>query len=476
MDKHRIWMLHKINGELRKLENLLNEDGHSCLISSELETLMDSAPRYGQPSVFILDAVLAESSSTSFLEDLGASLSDCAFLIVVPSLTLDRAVSSFRLGAHGYLRAPLIASEAFASVKSALAHRHAPIPDAHFEADNPEKEIIGISKPMLEVYKIISKLSQSNATVLLSGESGTGKELIARAFHRHSPRRDQPFVAINMAAIPYQLIESELFGHEQGAFTGAGQQHRGFFEQAEGGTLFLDEIGDMSIDLQTRLLRVIAEREFHPVGSSRPKRSDVRIIAATHHNLLKSMREGKFREDLYHRLNVIKIELPPLRERGIDILLLVRSYLDHFAREAGIEPKQVSPEVEVHLSNLSWPGNVRQLENMCRWLTVMADGNWITIDMLPEEIGKPLIGDPSQDEPVWQDALRHWIYHALRAGHINLAQEVYLPAEKIMIEAALEISNGRRVRAAKLLGLGRNTLSRKLSEGHPRSLRKSISS
>lgn len=475
VDKEKIWIVHKVKGQLLKLEDLLITAGYDCLILSDCEMVLDAMTRHGPPSVLIIHEALAKSISALQEEKLRDYFVGSAIIIVAPSLSLDQAVSSFRLGAFGYLKYPLDAEDAFTAVQNALVSHNYLTPEIHFESENPEKEIIGISKPMQEVYKIITKLSQTTVTVLLTGESGTGKELIARALHRHSPRWDKPFVAINMAAIPDELIESELFGHERGAFTGAGQQHRGFFEQAEGGTLFLDEIGDMSIGLQTRLLRVIAEREFHPVGSSRPKNSNVRIIAATHHNLYRNVREGKFREDLYHRLNVIKIELPPLRDRGEDVLLLVRSYLDHFARELGVESKRLTSEVEAHLLEVTWPGNVRQLENMCRWLTVMADGNRITLDMLPNDLFECSSADQPRQIPAWQDALRSWIYEALSAGQTNIAHKVYSPAEKIMIQTALEISKGRRDRAAKLLGLGRNTLTRKMAEESFNELDKSVS-
>lgn len=463
MDKERIWIVHKVKGQINKLKDLLLAAGYECLILSDCQQLLDALSVHPSPSVLIIDGALAESLSGSQREKLRDALVGSALLIVAPSLSLDQAVCAFRLGESAYLKDPLVAHEAFISVQDAISCRCLSPPEVLHDVASPEKEIIGISKPMQEVYKTIAKLSQTAVTVLLSGESGTGKEVIARALHRHSPRWDKPFVAINVAAIPDQLIESELFGHERGAFTGAGQIHRGFFEQAEGGTLFLDEIGDMSVDLQNRLLRVIAEREFHPVGSCRPKKSDVRIIAATHQNLLENVQQGKFREDLYHRLNVIKIDLPPLRERGVDILLLVRSYLSHFAKESGVEPKQLTSEVEKHLCSLPWPGNVRQLENLCRWLTLMVEGRLITLEMLPQELYEHPTNKSSGQIPAWHDALKNWIHGALLAGQTNLGQEVYLSAEKIMIQAALEVSKGRKERAAKLLGLGRNTLARKIA-------------
>ncbi len=316
---------------------------------------------------------------------------------------------------------------------------------------------------MQEVFRAIGRLSQSNATVLINGESGTGKELVALALHRHSVRADQPFVALNMAAIPRDLLESELFGHERGAFTGAQNRRAGRFEQANGGTLMLDEIGDMPAELQTRLLRVLADGEFYPVGAHTPKQVDVRIIAATHQDLEQRVREGQFREDLFHRLNVIRIHIPPLRQRREDIPLLMQHFLQLAAQEMSVEPKHIDAAVEKKLAALDWPGNVRQLENLCRLLTVMAPGQEISLDDLPGEV---LAGTDTAEKSAndWQAQLRLWARQQLANGNGRLLHEAQPVFERILIEEALQKSGGRRQDAARLLGWGRNTLTRKLKD------------
>lgn len=328
-------------------------------------------------------------------------------------------------------------------------------------------EIIGAAPTMQEVFRAIARLARSHITVLINGESGTGKELVAKALHRHSPRAAQPFIALNMAAIPRDLLESELFGHERGSFTGAQARRAGRFEQADGGTLFLDEIGDMPPELQTRLLRVLADGEFFPVGAHAPVRVDVRIIAATHQNLDALVAEGRFREDLFHRLNVIRIHLPPLRERRQDIPLLLRHFLKEASKEIKAETKILLPDVEAYLCGLEWPGNVRQLENTCRWITVMAAGKDVHLDDLPPELLQP--PRESASLPVgegWQEALRNWVDEELKRGHVNIAKEAIESAEGILITTALGATRGRRQEAAKLLGYGRNTLTRKIAELH----------
>jgi two-component system nitrogen regulation response regulator GlnG len=316
---------------------------------------------------------------------------------------------------------------------------------------------------MQEVFRAIGRLSKSNATVLINGESGTGKELVALALHRHSARSSMPFVALNMAAIPRDLLESELFGHERGAFTGAQNRRVGRFEQADGGTLMLDEIGDMPAELQTRLLRVLADGEFYPVGAHTPKKVDVRIIAATHQDLELLVRDGRFREDLFHRLNVIRIRMPPLRERREDIPLLMQHFLARAAAELDVEAKTLMPEVIAALARLEWPGNVRQLENLCRWLTVMAPGKEIHIDDLPSDLpGTPTVGVNASGD--WQATLRQWAQQQLTSGTHRLLDDAIPAFERILIETALQHTGGRRQDAAKLLGWGRNTLTRKIKD------------
>jgi len=323
-------------------------------------------------------------------------------------------------------------------------------------------EIIGEAPAMQEVFRAIGRLSHSNITVLINGESGTGKELVAHALHRHSPRAASPFIALNMAAIPKDLMESELFGHEKGAFTGAANQRRGRFEQADGGTLFLDEIGDMPADTQTRLLRVLADGEFYRVGGHTPVKVDVRIIAATHQDLETLVQAGKFREDLFHRLNVIRIHIPRLSDRREDIPALARHFLASAAQELAVETKLLKAETEEYLRNLPWPGNVRQLENTCRWITVMASGREVHVSDLPPE----LLNQPTDTLPAksWEQALHQWADLALSRGQSNLLDEAVPAFERIMIETALKHTAGRRRDAALLLGWGRNTLTRKIKE------------
>jgi two-component system nitrogen regulation response regulator GlnG len=317
---------------------------------------------------------------------------------------------------------------------------------------------------MQEVFRAIGRLARSHITVLINGESGTGKELVAKALHRHSPRAKKPFIALNMAAIPKDLMESELFGHEKGAFTGAQVRRAGRFEQANGGTLFLDEIGDMPAELQTRLLRVLADGEFYPVGAHLAVKVDVRIIAATHQDLETLVEQGRFREDLFHRLNVIRIHIPALRERKQDIPLLLRHFLHQAASELGVENKILKPEAEAFLSTLEWPGNVRQLENSCRWLTVMASGREIHLHDLPPE----LLNTPTEKElsagTDWESLLRSWVDQQLMTKEAEVAKQTIPAVETILIKAALNFTHGKRHEAAILLGYGRNTLTRKIKE------------
>ena len=318
---------------------------------------------------------------------------------------------------------------------------------------------------MQEVFRAIGRLANSNVTVLIRGASGSGKELVARALHRHSPRANGNFVALNMAAIPRELVESELFGHEKGAFTGANNQRVGRFEQANGGTLFLDEIGDMPPDTQTRLLRVLSNGEFYRVGGHQPIKVNVRIIAATHQDLEERVQDGTFREDLFHRLNVISVHVPTLAERKSDIPLLARHFLDKAAEELGGEPKLIRPETMEYMTTLPWPGNVRQLENTCRWLTVMASGREIHIDDLPPELRTDGGGESTSVSGNWEDALEHWADDMLAKPGREPLLDVAVPRfERIMIRTALKHTGGRKRDAAELLGWGRNTLTRKIAE------------
>jgi two-component system nitrogen regulation response regulator GlnG len=321
-------------------------------------------------------------------------------------------------------------------------------------------EILGQAPAMQEVFRAIGRLSQSHATVMITGESGTGKELVARALHRHSPRAGKPFIAINTAAIPRELLESELFGHERGAFTGAQAQRRGRFEQAEGGTFFLDEIGDMPQELQTRLLRVLSDGHFYRVGGHQPIKANVRVIAATHQDLEGRVKQGLFRDDLFHRLNVIRLRLPALRERREDIPLLARHFLARSARELGVEAKRLSEATLKYLVAQEFPGNVRQVENLCHWLTVMAPSVTIEVKDLPPE----LRAGAAPAATSWVAALEKEVEAQLNRGETGVLDELTRRFEKALIVKALAHTGGRRIEASQLLGLGRNTLTRKIQE------------
>jgi two-component system nitrogen regulation response regulator GlnG len=381
-------------------------------------------------------------------------------IIMTAYSDLDSAVSAFQGGAFEYLPKPFDINDALALIHRALE-----------ESDHGEEDLQGISAAasqgmlgqapaMQEVFRAIGRLSQSHATVMITGETGTGKELVAHALHRHSPRKDKPFIALNTAAIPKDLLESELFGHERGAFTGATASRRGRFEQADGGTLFLDEIGDMPPDLQTRLLRVLADGEFYRVGGHSPVRVNVRVIAATHQALEERVHQGQFREDLFHRLNVIRIKLPPLRERREDIPLLVKHFLQKSARDLGVEMKQVSDEATKLLASLPFPGNVRQLENLCHWLTVMAPGQVIEAKDLPPEG----LQQPAATALDWSEALARTAQSRLAKGEAGILDDLTAEFERTLIRVALDHTGGRKIEAAQLLGWGRNTLTRKIQE------------
>ncbi|MBH8581578.1 nitrogen regulation protein NR(I) [Bisbaumannia pacifica] len=411
------------------------------------------------PEVLLTDIRMPGLDGLDLMARVRESHPDLPVIVMTAHSDLDSAVASYQGGAFEYLPKPFDVDEALALVRRAVAHAR----ERQSPAAVPEgltAEIIGEAPAMQEVFRAIGRLSQSHITVLINGESGTGKERVAQALHQHSPRASHPFIALNMAAIPKDLMESELFGHEKGAFTGATAQRRGRFEQADGGTLFLDEIGDMPPDTQTRLLRVLADGEFYRVGGHTPVKVDVRIIAATHQHLERLVEDGRFREDLFHRLNVIRVHLPRLAERREDIPRLARHFLAEAAKELDTEIKVLTREAEQHLTRLPWPGNVRQLENTCRWLTVMASGREVLVDDLPPELRQREAGEVSPGD--WRAAFRDWADRALAAGHTHLLEEAVPDFEKILIETALRHTGGRKGEAAELLGWGRNTLTRKL--------------
>lgn len=417
-----------------------------------------------RPSAIITDIRMPGINGLDLLQNIHERYPELPVIVMTAHSDLDSAVSSYQSGAFEYLPKPFDIDEAVSLIQRAISHSQEK--QAQY-SDKPEPavkstEIIGEAPAMQEVFRAIGRLSQSNITVLINGESGTGKELVARALHQHSPRRDAPFIALNMAAIPKDLMESELFGHEKGSFTGAGGQRQGRFEQANHGTLFLDEIGDMPPETQTRLLRVLADAEFYRVGGNSAVKVDVRIIAATHQNLEKLVAKGSFREDLFHRLNVIRVHLPSLKERREDIPRLTRHFLKSAAKELNVEAKELRSDAEEFMSNLPWPGNVRQLENTCRWLTVMASGREIHISDLPPE----LLGNQGTAPAgtSWQEGLRIWAEQELKLGKQSILDQVLPQFERVMIESALKHTGGRKRDASILLGWGRNTLTRKIKE------------
>lgn len=416
-----------------------------------------------QPDTLITDIRMPGMNGLELLEKIQARRPDLPVIVITAHTDLDSAVSAYQGGAFEYLPKPFDVDEAVELTRRAVAHNHSNRKQQSENGLQSMPELIGEAPAMQEVYRAIGRLSRSNITVLINGESGTGKELVARALHRHSPRSERPFVALNMAAIPRDLLESELFGHERGAFTGAQSQRTGRFEQANGGTLFLDEIGDMPAELQTRLLRVLSDGEFYRVGGHTPVKVDVRIIAATHQNLEQRVAAGLFREDLFHRLNVIRVNLPALRERREDIPVLMRHFLNAAARELEVETKTLTREAALFLKQLAWPGNVRQLENLCRWLMVMASGQQIQVNDLPGELQTP-VSEPVTQSASWQSQLRQWARQQLADGQQAILDEAVPEFERAVIEVALAHTGGRRQDAARLLGWGRNTLTRKIRD------------
>ncbi len=417
------------------------------------------------PHAIVSDIRMPGIDGLDLLTRIKRGYPDIPVIIMTAHSDLESAVSSIQGGAFEYIPKPFEVDEAVAIVKRAVEHHQQSEPAPTTTAVSFNSEIIGKAPAMQEVFRAIGRLSKSNVTVLINGQSGTGKELVAQALHKHSPRSDKTFLALNMAAIPQDLIESELFGHEKGAFTGATQTRKGRFEQANSGTLFLDEIGDMPAETQTRLLRVLSDGEYYRVGGHEAHRADVRIIAATHQNLEDLVSQNRFREDLYHRLNVIRIHIPTLRERQEDIPLLAKYFLAKAAEELNEESKTLTRQAMNFISNLPWPGNVRQLENFCRWITVMATGNDIVVDDLPPELlQEKEQGHRSEN---WEKSLRTWASRKLsqqKPGETGLLKTALPRFERIMIDTALKQTGGRKNDAAILLGWGRNTLTRKIND------------
>ena len=416
------------------------------------------------PQVVISDIRMPGASGLEFMQQLKSRLPTTPVIIMTAYSDLESAVAAFQGGAFEYLPKPFDIDRAVELIRRALDESMRVIPIEEATAGAPE--ILGAAPAMQEVFRAIGRLSQSHATVLINGESGTGKELVARALHRHSPRAAKPFIAINTAAIPKDLLESELFGHERGAFTGAAAMRRGRFEQAEEGTLFLDEIGDMPQDLQTRLLRVLSDGQYYRVGGHTPITANVRVIAATHQDLEQRVKQNLFREDLYHRLNVIRLRLPSLRERREDIPLLSKHFLGRSARELKVDAKRLSDTAMQFLAQQDFPGNVRQLENLCHWITVMAPGQMVEVADLPADIRGPASTDRAGGlvDGNWKRALEREVSASLARGDKEIFDALNRSFEAALISKALEHTGGRRIEAATLLGIGRNTLTRKVQE------------
>jgi len=439
------------------IEKALSREGIAFNSFSTAQEALDALSA-GAPEVLVSDIRMPGQSGLELLQAVKSRHPAVPVIVMTAYSDLDSAVAAFQGGAYEYLPKPFDVDQAVELIRRALDESRRESEAVEPLGETPE--ILGQAPAMQEVFRAIGRLSQSSATVLITGESGTGKELVARALHRHSARASKPFVAINTAAMPKDLLESELFGHERGAFTGAQQQRRGRFEQAEGGTLFLDEIGDMASELQTRLLRVLSDGTFYRVGGHQQIKANVRVIAATHQNLEDRVREGSFREDLYHRLNVIRLRLPSLRERPEDIPLLARHFLALSGKQLGVEPKRFSDEVLAHLSRLAFPGNVRQLENLCHWLTVMAAGQVIDVGDLPAEFRD----QAAASAPDWLAALEQEVERRLARGESGILDSLGPQFERALITKALARTGGRRIDAANRLGMGRNTITRKIQE------------
>ncbi len=443
------------------LEKAMQAEGIEVSVFDNGNSVLDELKK-AQPDVLVSDIRMPGIDGLELMAEIKKIAPKLPVIIMTAYSDLDSAVSVYEGGAFEYLPKPFDVDEAVDLVKRAIEHRQEKVQTDESNV-SISMEIIGEAPAMQEVFRSIGRLARSNITVLINGESGTGKELVANALHKHSPRSQQPFIALNMAAIPKELMESELFGHEKGAFTGAHAARKGRFEQADGGTLFLDEIGDMPLDLQTRLLRVLSDGEFFRVGGHTAVKSDVRIVAATHQNLEHRVERGEFREDLFHRLNVIRIQIPSLRERREDIPALAAYFLTKAAKELAVTAKTLSTEVEVYLSQLTWQGNVRQLENTCRWLTVMSPAKVVQIDDLPSDM-LTVTTTEQQSSGNWQTLFKQWAAKKALSGDEGALADVIPEVERLLIDVALEKTIGKRQEAAKILGWGRNTLTRKLKE------------
>ncbi|MBU2919324.1 MAG: two-component system nitrogen regulation response regulator GlnG [Psychrosphaera sp.] len=464
---NRVWIVDDDNSIRWVLEKALSQAGFEVESFASANMMLQRLD-YDEPDTIISDIRMPEMDGMELLDKLQVSHPNLPIIIMTAHSDLDSAVNAYQQGAFEYLPKPFDIDEAIALAKRAVEHSKKRSSKKKTSVAGPVSEIIGEAPAMQEVFRAIGRLSRSSVSVLINGQSGTGKELVAHALHKHSPRKDNTFVALNMAAIPKELIESELFGHEKGAFTGAASTRKGRFEQANNGTLFLDEIGDMPLDIQTRLLRVLADGQFYRVGGHEPVSVDVRIVAATHQNLENLVEQGQFREDLFHRLNVIRIHIPALKDRKEDIPQLCEHFLIQAAKELSVESKQLSKPAAEFLSHYAWPGNVRQLENTCRWLTVMASGKDIIIDDLPPEIlDKPMYQQSSQMQETsgnWVSSFEMWLDEELSEGKSDVIKEAQANFERALIEISLRHTKGHKQEAAKRIGWGRNTITRKMQE------------
>jgi two-component system, NtrC family, nitrogen regulation response regulator GlnG len=457
----RVWLVDDDTSIRWVLERALKNGGMLPKAFDAAEPAL-AALRNDTPDVLITDIRMAGQSGIDLLRKVHDTRPELPVIVMTAYSDLGSAVSAYESGAFEYLAKPFDIDQAVDLVKRAAAAGVRSTDSTATAVPPPIPELLGRAPAMQQVFRAIGRLSRSSVNVLVTGESGTGKELAARALHEHSPRANKPFIALNTSAIPAELLESELFGHEKGSFTGADSLRRGRFEQADGGSLFLDEIGDMSTSLQTRLLRVLAEGEFYRVGGQTPIRVDVRVIAATHQNLEDRVKSGQFREDLFHRLNVIRIELPPLRARPEDVSDLLEHYMRIAAQELGVEPKTLTPDAREKLSTYSWPGNVRELVNLCRRFSVLAPGNEIRLEDLPPEVTGAASGTPAEQD--WTSALALWADRQSLTRPRPLLDDALPALERTLIRVALRHTQGHRQEAAKLLGWGRNTLTRKLKE------------
>ncbi|HOB67165.1 nitrogen regulation protein NR(I) [Ottowia sp.] len=495
-----IWIVDDDQSIRFVLEKALSREALPTRSFTQAREVLAALDEGSTPQVLVSDIRMPGGSGLDLLSQVKERLPGLPVIIMTAFSDLDSAVSSFQGGAFEYLPKPFDLPKAVELIHRAVAESRRE--DTVGDAQATAPEMLGQAPAMQDVFRAIGRLSQSHVTVLITGESGSGKELVARALHKHSPRASGPFVAINTAAIPKDLLESELFGHERGAFTGAQTMHRGRFEQADGGTLFLDEIGDMPFDLQTRLLRVLSDGQFYRVGGHAAVKSNVRVIAATHQNLEQRVKEGAFREDLFHRLNVIRLRLPPLRERREDIPALARHFMQQSARQLGVEAKRLSAPALARLERFAFPGNVRQLENLCHWLTVMAPAQVIEVKDLPPEIlqsdadvaapepaesganppeaatahgADPSAGAapaseaspalaPMAEPTSWQQGLEAEAAQLLASGRADVWDHLMHQVESRLIAAALAATRGRRIEAAQKLGIGRNTITRKIQE------------